>query len=335
MTPIHRRSALSKSLAFGAASSWVWGLLPKNAGAQSLPETARSLVGYPPGGGIDLIARRIAEQLAGKLARSVIVDNRPGAAGRIAVDIAKQSPPDGLTLLLNPAGVLTINPHTYKKSNYDPFKDFTSISLAALIDFGFAVGPAVPASVANIADFIVWARSNLGKVTYGSPAAGAPPHFVGDLLSRQFNLQMTHVPYRGGAPAMTDLIGGQISAVVLTLGDLIQPAKAGKIRILASSGPVRSPFATDVPTFGEQKVSGLDMRDWFGLFVAGSASPEVAAKTIALVRPVLASPQYAQSLAVLGIEAASSTPQEVDRMVRADYARWGEIVKASGFVADV
>ena len=335
MNPIHRRSALSKSLGLGIASTWIWGLLPKSASAQSLPETARILVGYPPGGGIDLIARRIAEQLAGKLARSVIVDNRPGAAGRIAVDIAKQSPPDGLTLLLNPAGVLTINPHTYKKSNYDPFKDFTPISLAAWIDFGFAVGPAVPASVANIADFIVWARANPGKVTYGSPAAGAPPHFVGDLLSRQFNLQMTHVPYRGGAPAMTDLIGGQISAVVLTLGDLIQPAKAGKIRVLASSGPARSPFAADVPTFGEQKVSGLDMRDWFGLFVAGSASPEVAAKTIALVRPVLSSPQYAQSLAVLGIEAASSTPQEVDRMVRADYARWGEIVKASGFVADV
>ena len=150
----HRRTTLKATLA--AAAAWS-AAAPINVFAQSLPENARILVGYPAGGGIDLIARRIAEQLVGKLAKAVIVDNRPGAAGRIAVDIAKQSPADGLTLLLNPAGVLTINPHTYKKSNYDPFKDFSAISLAAMIDFGFAVGPSVPANVTNLAEFIVWA----------------------------------------------------------------------------------------------------------------------------------------------------------------------------------
>lgn len=327
----HRRTTLKAALA--AAAAWS-AAAPINVFAQSLPENARILVGYPAGGGIDLIARRIAEQLVNKLAKAVIVDNRPGAAGRIAVDIAKQSPADGLTLLLNPAGVLTINPHTYKKSNYDPFKDFSAISLAAMIDFGFAVGPSVPANVTNLAEFIVWARANQGKVSFGSPAAGAPPHFVGDLLSRQFNLNLTHVPYRGGAPALADAMGGQISALVLTLGDLLQPAKAGKLRILASTGSVRSPFAPDVPTFGEQKVTGLDVRDWFGLFIVGAPTPEVVAKTIALINPILKSPQYAQGVASLGIEAASSTPAEVDRLVRVDYARWGEIVKASGFVAD-
>ena len=331
MNVVNRRNALK----LGLAATSVLGSFPASVGAQSLPETARILVGYPPGGGIDLIARRMAEQLSGKLARAVIVDNRPGASGRIAIDVARQSPPDGLTLMLNPSGVLTINPHTYKKTNYDPFKDFTAISLAAYIDSGFAIGAGVPASVATLTEFISWARANIGKVTYGSPAAGAPPHFVGDLLSRQFNLQMTHVPYRGGAPAMTDLIGGQISAVVLTLGDLIQPAKAGKLRLLAATGATRSTFSPETPTFAEQKVIGLETKDWVGLFIAGAASAEVVAKTVAAVRPVLTSPQYAQSLVVLGIEAASSTPQEVDKMVRADYARWGDIVKASGFVADV
>ena len=326
-----RRTTLKAALAAAAA----WGTTsPTSVFAQSLPENARILVGYPAGGGIDLIARRIAEQLVGKLAKAVIVDNRPGAAGRIAVDIAKQSPADGLTLLLNPAGVLTINPHTYKKSNYDPFKDFTAISLAAMIDFGFAVGPGVPANVTTLSEFIVWARANQGKVSFGSPAAGAPPHFVGDLLSRQFNLGLTHVPYRGGAPALADAMGGQISAIVLTLGDLLQPAKAGKLRILASTGSVRSPFAPDVPTFAEQKVAGLDVRDWFGVFIVGAPTPDVVAKTIALINPILKSQQYAQGVASLGIEAASSTPAEVDRLVRVDYARWGEIVKASGFVAD-
>ena len=326
-----RRTTLKAALAAAAA----WGTASTSSVfAQTLPESARILVGYPAGGGIDLIARRIAEQLTGKLAKGVIVDNRPGAAGRIAVDIAKQSPADGMTLLLNPAGVLTINPHTYKKSNYDPFKDFSAISLVAMIDFGLAVGPTVPATVTNLAEFIVWARANQGKVSFGSPAAGAPPHFVGDLLSRQHNLGLTHVPYRGGTPALNDVMGGQINAIVLTLGDLIQPAKAGKIRILASTGSVRSPFAPDVPTFAEQKVAGLDVRDWFGLFIVGAPTPDVVAKTIALVAPILKSQQYAQGVATLGIEAASSTPAEVDRLVRVDYARWGEIVKASGFVAD-
>ena len=193
--------------------------LALQASAQSLPETARIVVGFPPGGAPDLVARRLADQLAGKLAKVVIVDNRPGASGRIAVDIARQSPPDGLTLLLNPAGVLTINPHSFKKLNYEPFKDFAPISLVSMIDFGFAVGPAVPPEVKTLADFATWAKANPGKVTYGSPAAGAPPHFVGDVLSRSMGLGMTHVPYRGATPALNDLLGGQISSLVVTLGD--------------------------------------------------------------------------------------------------------------------
>lgn len=331
MKPITRREALQ----LGVAASSVCLLGGTQAQAQSLPESARILVGFPPGGGIDLIARRLAEQLTGKLAKAVIVDNRPGAAGRIAVDIARQSPPDGLTLLMNPAGVLTINPHTFKKSNYDPFKDFTALSLAALIDFGFAVGAGVPAEVKTLADFTGWAKANEGRVTYGSPAAGAPPHFVGDFLSRKLGLNMTHVPYRGGAPALNDLMGGQISALILTLGDLVQPAKAGKLRLLASTGPARSRFAPDTPTFAEQNVSGLDLRDWFGIYIAGNASAEVTAKVLPLIRTALSSTAYVQGVATLGIEAASSTPQEMDQLARSDYERWGAIVKASGFSADV
>ena len=333
MKPITRREALQLGVA--ASSVCLLGHTQAQAQAQRLPESARILVGFPPGGGIDLIARRLAEQLTGKLAKAVIVDNRPGAAGRIAVDVARQSPSDGLTLLMNPAGVLTINPHTFKKSNYDPFKDFTALSLAALIDFGFAVGAGVPAEVKTLADFAMWAKANEGRVTYGSPAAGAPPHFVGDFLSRKLGLNMTHVPYRGGAPALNDLMGGQISALILTLGDLVQPAKAGKLRLLASTGPARSRFAPDTPTFAEQNVSGLDLRDWFGIYIAGNASAEVTATVLPLIRTALSSTAYVQGVATLGIEAASSTPQEMDQLARSDYERWGAIVKASGFSADI
>ena len=307
----------------------------RGSSAQALPDTARILVGFPPGGAPDIIARRLADLLAGKLAKAVVVENKPGAAGRIAVDAARQSPADGSTLLLNPAGVLTINPHTYKKLNYDPFKDFTPVGLAALIDFGFGVGPAVPAEVKNIAEFATWAKANPGKVTYGSPAAGSPAHFVGDSLSRALALEMTHVPYRGGAPALNDLMGGQVSSVILTLGDMVQHEKAGKLRLLAGTGPARSKFAPELATFGEQKVAGLDVRDWFGVYIAGTAAADVMARVVPLVRAATSSPQYVQALATSSLEAASSTPQELDKLAHTDFERWAPLVKASGFVADV
>ena len=332
MTQTTRRTALRYGLAATAAIG-----LPslRPAHAQALPETARIIVGFPPGGAPDIVARRLSEQLAGKLAGAVVVDNRPGAAGRIAVDVARQSPADGLTLLLNPAGVLTINPHTYRRLNYDPFKDFAPMGLAALIDFGFGVGPAVPAEVKNIADFVKWAKANPGKVTYGTPAAGSPAHFTGDTLGRNQGVELTHVPYRGGAPALNDLMGGQVSAVILTLGDMVQHEKAGRLRLLAATGQTRSKYAPDTPTFAEQKVAGLELRDWTGVYIAGTPSAEVAAKVSALVRAATSAPAYVQALATSSLEAASSTPQELDKLARTDFERWGPIIKASGFVADV
>jgi tripartite-type tricarboxylate transporter receptor subunit TctC len=335
--PSPRRQVLRQGLSAAAALALPAAWLPARAQAlsTSLPDSARILVGFPPGGAPDIIARRLGEQLAGKLARAVVVENKPGAAGRIAVDAARQAPADGLTLLLNPAGVLTINPHTYKKLNYDPFKDFAPLSLAAQVDFGFGVGPAVPGEVKSIADFARWAKANPGKVSYGSPAAGSPPHFVGDAMSRALGLEMTHVPYRGGAPALNDLMGGQLAAAVLTLGDMIQHEKAGRLRLLAGSGPSRSKFAPELPTFAEQKVPGLEVRDWFAVYIAGQATPEVLARAAPLVRAATASPAYVQALAVASLDAASCSPQELDKLARADFERWAPIVKASGFVADV
>lgn len=329
MTTTHRRAVLRFGIAAAATMA-----LP-GVRAQTMPDTARIIVGFPPGGAPDIVARRLSEQLAGKLAGTVLVDNRPGAAGRIAVDVARQSPADGTTLLLNPAGVLTINPHTYKKLNYDPFKDFAPIGLAALIDFGFGVGPGVPADVKTLADFAKWAKANVGKVTYGTPAAGSPSHFVGDTLGRTLGLELTHVPYRGGAPALNDLMGGQVSAVILTLGDMVQHEKSGRLRLLAATGAARSRYAPDTPTFAEQKVAGLEVRDWTGVFIAGSPTPEVAARVAALVRAATSAPAYVQALATSSLEAASSTPQELGKLVRDDFERWGPLVKASGFVADV
>lgn len=330
MTNLTRRQAIQCAL----AASTMAAASTRLAWAQALPDTARIIVGFPAGGAPDYISRSLANALTGKLAKSVIVDNRPGAGGRIAVDIAKQAPADGTTLLLNPAGVLTINPHSYKKLNYDPFKDFQPLSLVATIDFGFGIGPGVPAEVKTFADFVTWAKANPGKVTFASPAAGAPPHFVGDAVNRALNLGMTHVPYRGGTPAINDLLGGQVSSIVLTLGDMIEYHKAGRIRLLAATGPARPKFSPQTPTFTELKVPGLDVRDWFGAYIAGNPASDVQARLAALVRDAVASSGFTQALLKSNLEATPSSPQELEKLARTDWDRWGPIVKASGFIAD-
>lgn len=330
MTPITRRQAIQ----YGVASAALGAGALHSVQAQVLPDTARLLVGFPAGGAPDYISRNLAQALTGKLAKSVIVDNRPGAAGRIAVDLARQAPADGTTLLLNPAGVLSIYPHSYRKLNYDPFKDFQPLSLAVTIDFGFGVGPAVPPEVKTFADFVVWAKANSGKVTFASPAAGAPPHFVGDVLSRALDLGMTHVPYRGGTPAMSDLMGGQVSAIVLTLGDMIEYHKAGRLRLLAATGPSRPKFSPQTPTFAELKVPSLDLRDWYGVYIAGNPPAELQARLAAVVREAVASQGFTLAMLKSNLEATPSSPQELDKLARRDLERWGPIVKASGFVAD-
>jgi tripartite-type tricarboxylate transporter receptor subunit TctC len=327
MTKITRRQMLR----FGAAAS-AGAAFCNTTSAQAMPETARIIVGFPAGGSPDLICRRLAERLTGKLARVVVVDNRPGASGRIAYGIARQAPADGQTLLLNGAGMLAINPHIYSKLNYDPFKDFAPLSLAAIFDFGFAVGPGVPAEVTSFAEFTARAKANRGRVSYGSPGAGTPPHFVGDAINRRLGLGMVHVPYRGGPPALTDMAGGQLSAAVLSLGDLV--AQGGRSRVLAVTGPSRSRFAAQVPTFAEQNVPGLDRRTWFGVYIAGKPAPALVSRVAPIVKAALGSREYVLALNNLGMEAAPGSPQDLDRLGRADLAYWGPIVKASGFQAD-
>lgn len=302
--------------------------------AQTLPPLARVIVGFPPGGSPDYVARRLAEGLTGKLAASVVVENRPGAGSRIALDAARQLPPDGLTLLLSPAGMVATNPHTYRKLNYDPVKDLTPITLTHSVTFGFAVGPAVPPQVRDIAGFAAWAKGQAGTIAFGSPAAGAPPHFMGDWLSRSLKLGLTHVAYRGGAPALNDLFGGSIASLSLTLGDLVKPAEAKRLRILAVSGGKRSPFAPDVPTFAEQGIKGLDRDDWFGLYVAGQAAPEVVQRLSSITRDMQTGAEYQKALRSNYLDPTWCTPQELAQRGQEDLLHWGPIIKASGFTAD-
>lgn len=330
----HPHELRRRSIVAAAAVAALGLALPRARAQAALPAQARIFVGFPPGGSPDIVARRLAEQLSGKLATTVLVENRPGAGSRIAIDAARQLPADGLTLLLSPAGIVTTNPHTYRKLNYDPVKDLTPIALTNTLTFGFGVGPAVPPQVRDLATFAAWVKTQSGAVTFGSPAAGAPPHFIGDALSRSLGLGLTHVPYRGSAPAFNDLFGGQIAAISLSLGDLVKPAEAKRLRILAVSGDKRSPFAPDVPTFAEQGLSGLDRDDWFGLYVAGQALPEVVQRLSAITKEVQTGAAYQKALRDSFLEPVWSTPEELARRGRDDMAYWGPLIKASGFTAD-
>jgi tripartite-type tricarboxylate transporter receptor subunit TctC len=312
------------------------GLAGVGARAQSagLPALGKIYVGFPPGGAPDIVARRLADLLQGKLATTMVVENRPGAGGRIALDGARQTPPDGLTLLLSPAGIVTTNPHTYRKLNYDPFKDLAPITLTHTISIAFAVGPAVPDSVQDLKGFAAWARAQSAPVTFGSPAAGAPPHFVGDWLGRSLNLNLTHVPYRGGAPAFNDLFGGSISGLALTAGDFVKHVEGKRLRVIGVTGSKRNADLPNVGTFAEQGVKGLERDDWFGLYIAGNPTPELVQRLSSITREVQTGEAYRRTLRENYLEPAWSTPQELERRGREDHAHWAPIIKASGFVAD-
>ncbi len=326
---VTRRSVLQAS-----AASLLTGVATRTF-AQATPyETVRIITGFPPGGTSDTICRRVASKLAPGYGKSVVVENRAGAGGQIAIQGMKQLPPDGTAILQTPMSMLGIYPHIYKKLQYDPIADVTPVSLGAIFDFGFAVGPAVPASVRNIAEFLAWCKANPTQANFGSPAAGSVPHFIGVLIGRSAGVDLKHVPYRGTQPAILEMIGGQIQSVSGPVGEFVQHVAAGKIRLLATSGAQRNKFAPSVPTLVEQGLKDMAYNEWFGFYLPAKAAPEVVQRANAALRTALAEKDVVDGLEVMGLESKSSSPSELAAMLKADTERWGPVVKAIGFTAD-
>jgi tripartite-type tricarboxylate transporter receptor subunit TctC len=322
-----RRDFLAVTAGTGALAGW-----PILSRAQAL-ETARILVGFPPGGTVDAVARRVAEKLRGNYAKTVVVENKPGAGGRLAVEELKRSAPDGTTLLVTPAAMITLYPHVYTKLAYG-VDDVTPVSTVAQVAFAFGVGPAVPESVKNIKDFLAWAKANPAMANYGSPGAGSPPHMEGALLSKESGVELRHVPYRGSAPGIQDLLGGQVTAFSSPIGDYLPHLKSGKLRVLATSGAARSRFAPDVPTYTEQGFKALEMVEWYGLFLPAKAAPEVVQRAATAVRAAMTSPDMAEGLAAFGMEVQVSSPAELTKAVNDENAAWGPIIKKVGFTPE-
>lgn len=292
------------------------------------------VVGFPPGGSTDVVARLLAEQLRGTYAPVVTVDNRPGAAGRLGVQAVKTGDADGSQILLTPLSVMTIYPHVYKKLGYDTLADFTPVTSVASVSFGFSVSTAVPASVKTLADYTQWAKANPKEANFGSAAAGAAPHFVGVMLGRATGAPLNHIAFKGGAPLINDLLGGQVQAAVNVLPELAPHAQGGRLRVLAVSGAKRSRYLPQVPTFRESGLKDVDAEEPFVVFVPAKTPKALVDKLNTALRQALKARPVIEGLEKLTFEVGGETPAELAKIVRSELDRWGPVVKASGFTTD-
>ena len=301
--------------------------------AQSITTPARIIVGFPAGGGTDVIARMLAERLRGSYAPTVLVENKAGAAARIAAEYVKGAEGDGSVMLFTPDFPMTLYPHSFRSLSYDPLKDFAAVAPAAKSMLTYNVGPAVPDSVKTLGDFVQWCKANPAKASYATTAAGGAPHFVGVMLANAAGVPMTPVHYRGGAPALQDLLGGHVPASVNPISETLAQVKAGTLRILAVTGAKRSPFLPEIPTMSE---AGYDVvvESWLGVFVPARTPAAMVGALNAALGEAVRSRELTDGLAKIGNEPAHQSPAEFAATLKADIDRWGPVVKASGFVAE-
>jgi tripartite-type tricarboxylate transporter receptor subunit TctC len=309
-------------------------VLPQLARAQEALDTVKVLLGVPAGSMIDQSARRMADALKKGYAVNTVVENRTGAAGIIAVSGGKSAAPDGRTVLVATSSSVTLYPLTYKALPYEPSKDLIPVSTLVNFDLGFAVGPMVPREVGNMKEYFAWCKANPTKANFGSPGSGSTPHFQGLMTARNGGVDVQHVAYRGPTAAVTDLVGGQVSGVMVPLSDLLEFAAAGKCRILAVTGDTRSRLAPNIPTFHEQGLGEYAMRPWIGVFLPAGTPAPIVQKLSATLKAALADKAFAASLETQGQEAQWSSPEELRARMAAERAKWAAAVKAINFTPE-
>jgi tripartite-type tricarboxylate transporter receptor subunit TctC len=304
-----------------------------SANAQSSKLT-RIIIGFPPGGGVDSALRPLVQNMTDSFPGGLIIEAKPGAASRLAVEYVKNSVPDGLTMLFTPDFSLTLAPFSFKKINYDPINDFTPVSIVNSSPLVFCVGPSVPETVKTPHDFIAWCKANPNLAAYASSGAGAAPHFTGVMFSKAANYPLLHVPYKGNAPALVDVMGGQIASIFSSLGETLPRLGSNRLRAIATTGVKRSRFLPDVPTMVELGYTDLICEPWLGLFLPANTPKAVVLKTSSVVNQALRLPALKESYAQQGSEPIQSTPESTAALLKTDMLRWGNIVKDSGFVPE-
>jgi tripartite-type tricarboxylate transporter receptor subunit TctC len=296
--------------------------------AQDYPaRPIRLILGFAPGGSTDLVARVVGQKRAESWGQQVVIDNRPGANGMIGADLVAKASPDGYSLLLSSIGPMAINASLYKMP-YDIVTEFAPVTYTGNVTNLLVVHPSVAAT--NVKELIALAKAQPGKLTFGSSGTGGAPHMAVELFKQLANVNVVHVPYKGGGPAMADLVGGQISGSFASMPSSIPFVRGGKLRALAVTAPKRSPAAPDVPTISEAGIPGFSVLDWQGLFTTAKTPPAIVNKLNAEVVRILKLPDVIEKLAVAGVEIQTSTPKEWGDFVKSEIAKWAKVVKDAG-----
>jgi tripartite-type tricarboxylate transporter receptor subunit TctC len=288
----------------------------------------RFVLPYAAGGGGESLLRLISEQLRTTLGRPVIVENKPGAAGRLGVRFVKDAPADGSVLLFTPIAPMSVFPLVYPDLGYDAVADFRPVSQIATFDLALAVGPSVPAR--TVKELAAWLKANPDQASFGTPAAGSLPHFFALMFGKAAGVDLRHIPYKGNAPALADLTGGHLPVFFTSTPDLVELHKAGRLKVLATSGRERSVVLPDVPTFAESGYA-IEGTGWYGIFAPGKTPDTVVARLSEAIVAAARVPEVVARMQVLGVRATGTTPAELGRIQRADLDLWSPIIRASGF----
>lgn len=308
--------------------------LPGIARASTPEQLTRFVVGFAPGGGTDTIARMLADTIRDDFPKGLLVENKPGASSRMAVTVVKDAPADGSTMLVTPDFALTVYPHSFRKLDYDPLEDLAPVATVALAGLALCVGPAVPESVTNPVEFLDWCKANPKQAMFGSPGSGSSFHFAGLLLGEAHGVELMHIGYKGGAPALQDVMGGQIPANICAVGEAFVFAQAGKLRIIGTFGTERDEFAPEAPTMVESGFKEVVAYAWVGVLAPAKTPAAVIERTAAVINKATSGGLLTDRLAKYSMKPLTRTPEQFGKMIADDLARWGPVVKASGFTAD-
>ncbi len=301
--------------------------------AQAYPHRPiRLVVACPPGGATDVFARIVQGRFSEALGQNIVIDNRAGAGGMIGADLVAKAPPDGYTLLIGNIAALAMNVGVYSKMPYDPVKDLAPVLRTVDVSYALVVHPSVPAK--TVQEFIAYAKANPGKLSYGSAGSGSAPHLATELLKQRAGIDIVHVPYKGGGPMVTDLLGGQIQVGIGDQANLMPQVKAGKLRVLAVGSPRRSPNYPDVPTIAESGLPGFEAGAWQGLAAPAGTPPDVVKRLNETLVKVMQMPDVRERLLGAGLEPVGGSPEDFAQFIKSEIAKWSKVAKDVGARAD-
>ena len=327
--PLHRWSIAALVFAFAAAASCA----PAVAIAQVYPsKPIRLVVPFPPGGSLDVVARAIGQKLTEAWGQPVVIDNRPGAGGNIGADLVAKSAADGYTILEGALSTHAVNVSLYSKLPYDPVKDFAPITLVAITPNVLVVNPSFP--VNSVPELVAYAKAHPGALSFGSGSNGSAGHLAGELFKTEAGVDMVHVPYKGGAPALQALLAGDTQLMFDNLANSTPQLKAGKLKALAVTTAKRSALAPELPTLAETGLPGFDIYTWWGFMAPAGTPKEIVARWNAEVKRILGTPEMKAFFAQQGAEPAASTPEQFSALIRNEIPKYAKIIRASGAKVD-